>query len=149
MRHLNFGRRLGRDTNARKALAKNLASALFEKGQVITTLAKAKFAKTYVEKLITQAQKLNDLNATRVIASLVSKQAFSKLRQLAPGFAQRPGGYTRIIKLVPRSGDAAPMARLELLKIEKPAIIQSSQEKQKQQTVPTHTKQNEKPKPKA
>ncbi|MBI3282716.1 50S ribosomal protein L17 [Candidatus Curtissbacteria bacterium] len=126
MRHLYFGRRLGRDTNARKALAGNLASALFLKGQVVTTLAKAKFARSYVEKLITRAKTKNDLAASRVIASRLRDQAFSKLRDaIGPGFAERRGGYTRIIRLLPRTGDAAPMAKLELLPIEKDAAKKS------------------------
>lgn len=120
MRHAYFGKKLGRDTTARKALLNNLASQLLEKGQFTTTLAKAKFARPYVEKIITQAKSKNDLRGIRVVASLVTNQAFSKLRtQIAPGFEKRPGGYTRIIRLNQRQGDAAPMARLELLEIEK------------------------------
>lgn len=136
MRHRYFGRRLGRDTSARKALASQLASSLLEKGQVKTTLAKAKFARSYVEKLITRAKTKNDLNTSRVLASRVTKQAFEKLRStIGPGFAARSGGYARIVKLGKRAGDAAPMARLELLKVEKPATTESVQEKNKPKTV--------------
>lgn len=138
MRHLYFGRRLGRDTNARKALASQLASALLEKGQVKTTLAKAKFARAYVEKLITRSITKNDLNTSRVLASRVTKQAFEKLRSsIGPGFAARTGGYTRIVKLGKRAGDAAPMARLELLKIEKPATSPRPSEKEAAQAEST------------
>ncbi len=132
MRHQVFGRKLGRDTNARKALIGNLANSVLKTGQLTTTLAKAKFARPYVEKLITYAKRKNDLKNDRYLASLVSKEAFSKLRlSIGPGFETRSGGYTRIIKLVPRKGDAAPMARLELLKIEKVTAVQSAEEKQK------------------
>lgn len=121
MRHAYFGRRLGRDTNARKALLNNLASSLLINGNLTTTLAKAKFAKTYVEKLITQAKR-NDLRNKRILATILETKAFNKLiSSQGPGFATRSGGYTRIIKLNPRRGDAAPMARLELLAIEKKA----------------------------
>lgn len=119
MRHGVFGRRLGRDTNSRKALLANLASSIIENGQVTTTLAKAKFVKPHVEKLITAARK-NKLHLRRVIASSITHKAFLKLiGEVAPGFSKREGGYARIIKLGPRRGDAAPMARLALLEWEK------------------------------
>ena len=121
MRHLVAGRKLSRDTSARRALLFNLASSLFESGQLITTAAKAKFVKPYAEKLITGAKRGKNLKAQRRIAAHVSARAFEKLRGgIAPGFGNRQGGYTRIIKLSPRRGDAAPMARLELLPYEKP-----------------------------
>lgn len=115
MRHQKHGVKLGRDTNARKALALNLANSLFEKGQITTTLAKAKFAKPYVEKLITQAKK-NSLARSRILASKLQNQAVTNLtKKIGPYFSQKTGGYTRIVKVGPRRGDAAPMARLELL----------------------------------
>ncbi|MBI4037547.1 50S ribosomal protein L17 [Candidatus Curtissbacteria bacterium] len=128
MRHAVFGRRLGRDINARKALLSNLASSLLEKGQITTTLAKAKFARPYVEKIITNAQR-RKLDRNRVIASSITPKAFGKLREeIAPAFKDRPGGYTRIIKLNTRLGDRAPMARLELMEYEKPKqVIKSKQ----------------------
>lgn len=123
MRHQIFGRKLSRDIDARKALANNLVSNLFDKGQITTTLTKAKFARSYSEKLITRAKK-NKLKDNRYLASLVNHTAFIKLtREIGPGFAKRVGGYTRIIKLTQRLGDAAPTARLELLEYEKkPAV---------------------------
>lgn len=144
MRHAYFGRRLSRDTNARKALLNNLASSLLEKGQITTTLAKAKFARPYVEKLITQAKRTNDLKGARRLASIVTNKAFSNLNSnLGPGFSSRNGGYTRIIKLSrPRTGDAAPMARLELLKIEKQEKTPAKVEKNK--TAPKTGEKNEK-----
>lgn len=117
MRHQVFGRKLGRDTKSRKALLNNLASSLMEQDKVITTLAKAKFAKPFVDKLITKAKK-NALYSKRIIASLLTPKAFTKLiNEIVPGFTTRTGGYTRIIKLAQRRGDSAPMARLELLEI--------------------------------
>jgi large subunit ribosomal protein L17 len=141
VRHSYFGRRLGRDTNARKALLNNLASSLIEKGSVTTTLAKAKFARPYVEKIITRSKRKNDLRTARILASHLTDKAFANLRSnLGPGFASRNGGYTRIIKLNQRAGDAAPMARLELLKVDKPP------EKTKEDKRPVKKKvKNEKP----
>ncbi len=122
MRHLIFGVKLGRDTKARKALLKNLATAIFENGQVTTTLAKAKFAQSYVEKLITLARS-NNLANKRRLASLISSQAFAKLvSTIGPANAQRNGGYTRIIKLNVRSGDSSKMARLEFVEMDKKPI---------------------------
>lgn len=121
MRHKVAGFKLARDTKARKALLKNLTSALFEKGQITTTQAKAKFAKAYVEKLITVA-KSGKLSNRRKQNSQVSDLAFSNLiNNLAVGFKERKGGYTRIIKLNRRRGDGAYLSRLELLKIERKA----------------------------
>lgn len=137
MRHLKSGRKLNRDTNARKALLFSLASSLFEKGSIKTTLGKAKFAQAHVETLITKAKK-SDLVAKRRLAPHLTHLAFIKLTgELGPRFGQVPGGYTRIIKLNPRLGDNAPMARLELVKIESKTP--------KQTTKPTTTK-NEKSK---
>ena len=121
MRHAVFGQRLGRDINSRKALLANLASSLITNGQITTTLAKAKFARSYVEKLITRAKK-NRLSTNRILAASLTSAALVKItNQIGPGFKNRSGGYTRIIKLGQRRGDAAPMAKLELLEWEKPA----------------------------
>lgn len=120
MRHLVFGRKLGRDTNERKALLANLSNSLISKGQITTTLAKAKFAQGYVEKLITAA-KSNKLATQRSLAPYLTSQDFLRLvSEIGPGFLERKGGYTRIIKLGSRLGDNAPMARLEILPYQKP-----------------------------
>lgn len=119
MRHAVFGRRLGRDINARKALLSNLASALIVNGKVTTTLAKAKFTRPYVEKLVTAA-KTKRLHLKRVLASQITREAFLRLTgEIAPGFATKSGGYTRIVRLNPRRGDSAPMAKLEFLEWDK------------------------------
>lgn len=130
MKHSVFGRKLGRDLNARRALLSNLASSLMAKGSLTTTLAKAKFAGPFAEKLVTAAQK-NDLYLNRYLASVLTTQAFQKLtKEIAPGFKNRRGGYTRIIRLAPRRGDAAQMARLELIEMEKlPATPKINQPK--------------------
>lgn len=122
MRHRVFGRKLSRDINARKALLSNLATSLFVNGKLTTTVAKAKFAGPYVEKLITSAKK-DRLFANRKLASSLSPAAFKKLvGEIAPGFSERHGGYLRIVKQITRRGDNAQMARLELLEWDKSKI---------------------------
>ena len=119
MRHRVFGRKLSRDINARKALLANLATSLIVNGKLVTTVAKAKFARPYVEKLITSA-KGDRLFANRKLASVLSPAAFKKLvLEIAPGFSERHGGYLRIVKQITRRGDNAQMARLELLEWDK------------------------------
>ncbi len=118
MRHMVSGRKLSRDKDARQALLKNIAGALFSKGRIKTTLAKAKFARPYVEKLITAA-KAKKLAENRTLASKVPGDLNKLLSEIAPSFEKRQGGYTRIVKIARRLGDGAPMAQLELLPIEK------------------------------
>ena len=119
MRHRVFGRKLSRDINARKALLANLATSLIVNGKLVTTVAKAKFARPYVEKLIT-SDKGDRLFANRKLASVLSPAAFKKLvGEIAPGFSERHGGYLRIVKQITRRGDNAQMARLELLEWDK------------------------------
>lgn len=131
MRHSVYGKKLNRDTNSRHALLGNLASALLVDGQLTTTIAKAKFAQSFVEKLITKAGK-NSLASRRVAAQRITGAAFQRLiTEVGPGFKDRNGGYTRIIRLQNRQGDAAPMAKIELLKFEKdkPASITTPKSK--------------------
>src|SRR5438132_10899683 len=99
MRHLKAGRKLGRNASHRLALMRNLARALFEHERIITTLEKAKEVRPFVEKLITLAKK-GTLHARRLaLARLPDKEAVSKLfSEFGPRFADRPGGYTRVIK---------------------------------------------------
>lgn len=135
MRHSVFGRKLGRDTNARKALLSNLASDLLINEKITTTLAKAKFASSYVEKMITAAKR-NKLHSRRTISSAVTHEAFLKLiGQVAPGYSDRTGGYTRIVKLGQRQGDAAKLARIELLEREK-IVVSQKPEKAKKEAKP-------------
>ncbi|HET6847228.1 MAG TPA: 50S ribosomal protein L17 [Gaiellales bacterium] len=118
MRHRRTGRKFGRDSAHRKALFSNMAGSLFEHGRIRTTEAKAKELRPIAEKLITLARKdPGDVAAQRqAVAYLRSKDAVHRLfHEVAPRFTERPGGYTRIVKLGPRPGDAAPMAYIELV----------------------------------
>ena len=116
MRHARSGRKLGRDSAHRKALYSNLAGALIEHGRIKTTVTKAKAVKPYAEQMITLGRR-GDLHARRqATAFLRSRDVVHKLfADVAPLFKDRPGGYTRIIKIGPRPGDAAEMAYLELV----------------------------------
>lgn len=118
MRHAKAGRTFNRDTNARKALFIGLAKNLIEKEQIKTTLPKAKDLRSVVEKLITRA-KVDSVANRRLTASELgngSEMAVKKLfTVLGPRYAQRPGGYTRVLKAGFRYGDAAPMAIIELV----------------------------------
>jgi len=119
VKHARAGRKLGRDSAHRKALYSNLAGALIEHGRIQTTEAKAKAVKPFAEKLITLGKR-GDLAARRqALAQLRSQDVVHQLfAEIAPRFAERPGGYTRIVKLGPRQGDAAEMVYLELVDYE-------------------------------
>ncbi|MBA3413040.1 MAG: 50S ribosomal protein L17 [Actinobacteria bacterium] len=116
MRHHRAGKKLGRDSAHRRALYANLAGSLIEHGRIRTTEAKAKAVKPIAEQMITLGRR-GDLAARRqAIGFLRSKDVVHKLfAEVAPRFADRPGGYSRIVKLGPRAGDAAPMVYLELV----------------------------------
>jgi large subunit ribosomal protein L17 len=116
MRHHRAGRKLGRDAAQRKALYSGLTSSLIEHGRIRTTEAKAKAVKPIAEQMITLGRR-GDIHARRqALAYLRSQDVVYKLfSDVAPRFADRPGGYTRIVKLGPRQGDAAKMAYLELV----------------------------------
>ena len=116
MRHRRSGKKLGRDSAHRKALYANLAAALFEHGRIRTTEAKAKAVKPIVEKLITLGKREDVAARRQAVAYLRNKWVVADLfEDVAPRFADRDGGYTRIVKLGPRQGDAAPMVYLELV----------------------------------
>jgi len=119
MRHQRAGKKLGRDSAHRKALYANLAGALIEHGRIKTTEAKAKAVKPLAEQMITLGKR-GDLAARRhAISTLRSKDVVHVLfADVAPRFVDRPGGYTRIVKLGQRYGDAAPMVYLELVDYE-------------------------------
>lgn len=116
MRHHRAGKKLGRDSAHRKALYANLAGSLIEHGRIRTTEAKAKAVKPFAEQMITLGKR-GDLAARRqAIAELRSQDVVHQLfADVAPRFADRPGGYTRIVKIGPRQGDAADMVYLELV----------------------------------
>jgi large subunit ribosomal protein L17 len=116
VRHQRSGKKLGRDSSHRRALYANLASALIEHERIQTTLAKAKAVKPIAEQMITLGRR-GDIHARRqAVAFLGSKDIVHKLfDELGPRYAERPGGYSRIIRLGPRPGDAAEMVYLELV----------------------------------
>ena len=116
MRHNKTVNHLGRKSGHRKAMLSNMASSLILHKHIETTLAKAKSLRTYVEPLITKSK--NDTTANRrvVFSYLKQKEAVTELfRTVAPKIAERPGGYTRILKTGFRAGDAADMAYIELV----------------------------------
>ena len=116
MRHHRSGKKLGRDSAHRKALYANLACSLIEHGRIKTTEAKAKAVKPFAEQMITLGKR-GDLHARRqALSELRSQEAVHRLfADVAPRFADRPGGYSRIVKLGPRAGDSAEMVYLELV----------------------------------
>ena len=118
MRHMKAGRTFNRDTNARKALFIGLAKNLIEKEQIKTTLPKAKDLRSVVEKLITRA-KVDTVANRRLTASELGNGCEKTVKKLfavlGPRYAERRGGYTRVLKAGFRYGDAAPMAIIELV----------------------------------
>ena len=116
MRHQRAGRKLGRDAAHRKALYANLTASLIEHGRIKTTLAKAKEVRPVAEEMITLGRR-GDVPARRqALKFLRSQDVVHKLfSEVGPRFSDRPGGYSRIVKLGPRQGDAAEMAYLELV----------------------------------
>lgn len=110
------GARLGGSPGHQKHILSNLAQSLFEHGAIKTTEAKAKMLRPYAEKLITKAKKGTLADRRAVAAELPNKEIVSHLfHDLAPVFANRDGGYTRIIKLENRTGDNAPMVQISLV----------------------------------
>ena len=119
MRHHRAGRKLGRDAAHRKALYANLTGALFEHGRIKTTVAKAKDVRPIAEQMITLGRKGDIHSRRQALAYLRSQDVVYKLfSDVAPRFKDRPGGYSRIVKLGPRQGDSAEMAYLELVDYE-------------------------------
>ncbi|MEG9862398.1 MAG: 50S ribosomal protein L17 [Parvularculales bacterium] len=116
MRHRHAGRKLNRTSSHRKAMLANMAVALIRHEQIITTLPKAKTLRPYVEKLITLGKR-GGLHARRqVLSALSQNQEVGKLFDvLGPRYADRSGGYTRVLKAGFRYGDSAPMAVIEFV----------------------------------
>jgi len=116
MRHGKKGRQLSRTASHREALLRNMATSLFLHGRISTTTAKAKELRPFAEKLITIAKR-GDLHARRLAARKIQdRDVLVKLFDaIAPRNAERPGGYTRILKLGHRQGDGAEMAFIELV----------------------------------
>jgi len=137
MRHKNSGRKLNRTSSHRKAMFSNMVNALIKHEQIVTTLPKAKELRPIVEKLVTLSR-TNDLHSRRqAISRLQDNTIVKKLFDvLGPRYAERNGGYTRIIKAGYRYGDSAPMAVIEFVDRDKeakgkdsgPVQIQENQE---------------------
>ena len=116
MSNLKRGRTLGRNSSRRKALFQSLAISLIEHEGIKTTLPKAKDLRSFIEPLITLAKEDTLSNRRLVFSKLRNKPAVGKLfSDLGPRFKERPGGYSRIIKIGYRKGDAAPLAFIELV----------------------------------
>jgi large subunit ribosomal protein L17 len=110
------GARLGGSPAHQRLIVANLATALFEHGRITTTEAKARVLRPFAERLITKAKKGDLHNRRQVLATIRDKGVVHALfEDIAPRYAERPGGYTRITKIGPRKGDNAPMAVIELV----------------------------------
>ncbi len=116
MRHRKKGRQLSRTASHKKATMRNMATALFRHERIETTTAKAKELRPYAERLITLARR-GDVHARRQAASKIQdREVLGKLfDDIAPRYSERPGGYTRVLKLGARKGDAAEMSLIELV----------------------------------
>ena len=116
MRHRKKGRKLSRTASHKKATMQNMATSLFRHERIETTTAKAKELRPFAERLITLGKR-GDLHARRLAATKIQdREVLGKLfGDIAPRFAERPGGYTRILKLGHRKGDAAEMSLIELV----------------------------------
>jgi large subunit ribosomal protein L17 len=116
MRHRNAHRKLSRNTSHRRAMLRNLVTDFLEHGRLMTTLPKAKEVRPLAEKMITLGKRDN-LHARRQVQSYLMREAIAKqvFDTIAPKFADRNGGYSRIIKLGHRKGDGADLAIIELL----------------------------------
>lgn len=129
MRHRKSGRKLNRTSSHRKAMLANMAVALIKHEQIVTTLPKAKELRPYVEKLITLGKK-GDLSSRRRVRGILpaaDKQWVGKLFDtLSPRYAERQGGYVRILKAGFRYGDDAPLAVIELVDRDPDALGQDS-----------------------
>jgi large subunit ribosomal protein L17 len=150
MRHGNKNRKLGRKSEHRHALMKNLCRALFIFEKIKTTLPKAKEARKLAERLV-QFAKQNDLAAKRHIYRFIPDHKLVKIvcEDIGPKFAKREGGYTRITRLGPRLGDGAEMAFLELTELSKPdEIVKRRKLIERRQLGEGETKKSKKEKPK-
>ncbi len=116
MRHAKKGRKLGTDASHTKAMLRSLAAALLANERIKTTETRAKEVRTLVDRIIGWGKR-GDVHARRLALAEIGDQALVKkvFDDIAPRFAEREGGYTRILKLGPRKGDAAPMVIMELV----------------------------------
>lgn len=144
MRHRVSLKKLSKTPAHRKAMIRNMLIALYRHEKIKTTFAKSKVLKRYAEKLITRA-KVDSVHNRRMVAKWIQdKEVLNKLfTEIAPKFAQRPGGYTRIVKLGPRYGDATEMVYIllveEELTFKKTTNKKSNSSPKKKTTTPKHT----------
>jgi len=132
MRHRKKINHLGRKSAHRKSMIANMAASLILHKRITTTLAKAKALRTYVEPLITRSKEDTTHSRRMVFRVLQNKDAVTELfREVSTKVAERPGGYTRIIKLGPRQGDSAEMAMIELVDFNENLLADKSAEKAK------------------
>ncbi|MCK5395232.1 MAG: 50S ribosomal protein L17 [Gammaproteobacteria bacterium] len=128
MRHHKSGRKLNRNSSHRKAMFSNMTNSLFDHEIIKTTLPKAKELRRVAEPLITLAKSDSVANRRSAFSKLRDKEMVGKLfNELAPRYKDRPGGYTRILKCGFRSGDAAPMAYIELVDRPEDAIAEDAE----------------------
>lgn len=116
MRHRRVKRKFGRKTNQRRGLLRSLTEGLMRRGRIVTTEARAKELKSFAEKLITLARK-DSLASRRLLISRLGTVARAErlIKVVSPKYKDRPGGYTRLVKLPPRRGDSTPTAVIELV----------------------------------
>ncbi len=141
MRHLVKSKKLGRNSAQRRALLRNLVTSFLEKERIRTTLAKAKATRPVAEKMITLSR-TNSLSARRRALAYIYKESVVKklFEEIGPRFSERPGGYTRIVKLGPRDGDGTEMAMLEMVgselkkKTKKKSVKEKAKEKSKEKS---------------
>ena len=144
MRHNKAVNHLGRKSGHRKALLANMASSLILHKRIITTEAKAKALKPYVEPLITKSKEDTTHNRRVVFSYLKDKNAVSELfRTIAPKIADRPGGYLRILHVGFRQGDAAEMALIEFVDFNEAALAGSTKKEAKKTTRRSRAKKAE------
>ena len=144
MRHRKKIHKLGRIASHRKATLKNLATALITHHKIRTTLAKAKAARSHVERLITYGKKDSVHNRRLAFKFLQNRTLVKKLfDEIAPVFAERKGGYTRIVKLGQREGDGASLAILQLVGFEENVIEEKPKKKVRAKTEKSKTKKAE------
>lgn len=115
MRHKVRGKKIGADAGHRKAILNSLATEVFKHERIKTTKTRAKEARSLVEKIVGLAKR-GDIHARRQVMAIVGDRALTHkiFEEIGPRFADRDGGYTRILKLGPRAGDSAPMVYIEL-----------------------------------
>jgi large subunit ribosomal protein L17 len=146
VRHQRAGKKLGRDPAHRKALYANLAGALIEHGRIKTTITKAKAVRPIAEQMITLGRR-GDIHARRqAVAFLRSKDVVHKLfTEVGPAYAARPGGYTLIVRIGPRQGDASEMAYLEL--VDSPLVFKTKERATSEHEAPPEPAAGEAPEP--